>query len=241
MQLYLSGLLPDNTRLPLKKKLCKYLERFVTTNRLELFDRIIKNRTRYITLALEDIYQPHNASAVLRTCDCFGIQDIHVIENKNEYQVNPDVALGSNKWITIHKYNQEENNTLSAIKDLRNKGYRIVATTPHNEDVSLDEFDLNKGKVALFFGTELQGLSNTVINNADEYLKIPMYGFTESFNISVSAAIILHSLTQKLRNSTISWTIPEEDMLAIRLKWLKNTIRRSDLIEKNFLKSNNIE
>ena len=169
------------------KDIIVFLQEFITENRLATFEKVLDNRTRYITVSLEDIYQSQNASAVLRTSDCFGIQDIHVIENKNKYNINPDVALGSSQWLNITKYNQEENNTLQAIQKLKEKGYRIVATTPHTDDVDLDSFDLTKGKIALFFGTELKGLSDLMIENADEYLKIPMYGFTESYNISVSA------------------------------------------------------
>ncbi len=215
--------------------LVKFLEQFVTENRVELFDQVLKNRTRYITVGLEDIYQSQNASAVLRTSDCFGLQDIHIIENKNKYDVNPDVALGSSKWLNLNKYNQKENNTLDAIKNLRGQGYRIVATTPHTDDVNLEDFDLNKGKVALFFGTELHGLSELMIENADEYLKIPMYGFTESFNISVSAAIILHHLTNKLRNSNIEWRLSESEQEEIKLEWLKNTIKKSSMLVDEFL------
>lgn len=216
------------------KNLIKYLKKFLTDNRINLFEKTINERTRYITVALEDIYQPHNASAVLRTCDCFGVQDIHIIENKNKYEVNPDVALGSSKWITLNYHNKNENNTIAAINHLKEKGYRIVATTPHTNDVNLEDFDISKGPIALFFGTELKGLSEDVLNNCDEYLKIPMYGFTESFNISVSAAIILHTLTNKLRKSDIPYHIKNEEIDDILYKWITNTIKKPELIIKKY-------
>ncbi len=206
------------------------LKQFVTPHRWDLFQKVIENRTRYITVVLEDIYQPHNASAVLRTCDALGVQDVHIIENRNQYRVNPDVALGAHKWLSLYKYNQLENNTLEAINKLRSQGYRIVATTPHRDDVELKEFDLSRGKVALFFGSELPGLSDLVLDNADEYLRIDMYGFTESFNISVSAAIILHYLTAMLRRSDISWQLTQEEKQRILLQWLKRTVRNADAI-----------
>jgi tRNA (guanosine-2'-O-)-methyltransferase len=214
--------------------LIEYLRKIVTEHKWQLFNEIIQNRTRYLAVVLEDIFQPHNASAVLRTCDCFGVQDVHIIENRNEYTINPDVALGASKWLNLHKYNQEGNNTLSTIKTLKAKGYRIVATTPHTDDVDLEEFDLKKGKAALFFGSELPGLSDIVMNNADEFLKIPMYGFTESFNISVSAAIILHHLTFKLRNSNINWELSNDEREGILLDWLRTSIKNSELIEKEY-------
>ncbi len=221
----------------MKKELIKYLSKFATEHRIELFDKIIDYRTNYITVVLEDIFQSHNASAVLRSCDCFGIHDVNIIENRNQYKVNPDVALGSSKWLNLTKYNNSRENTLEAISILKNKGYRIVATTPHSNDVNLEDFDLNKGKFALFFGTELTGLSETMLNNADEFLKIPMFGFTESFNISVSAAIILHHLTYKLRNSNINWKLTSDEKDDLKLQWLKQSIKKGDAIEKEFIKN----
>jgi tRNA (guanosine-2'-O-)-methyltransferase len=183
---------------------------------------------------LEDIYQSQNASAVLRTCDCFGIQDVHIIENKNEYKINPDVALGASKWLSMNYYNKTENNTLDAINKLKADGYRIVATTPHTNDVNLEDFSLSDGKTALVFGTELTGISDIVYENADEFMKIPMYGFTESFNISVSAAVILHHLTYKLRNSDIDWQLEEDESDELLLNWIRSSIKKSKLLEKRF-------
>ena len=222
-------------------ELISHLESFISDNRKELFNRVIAYRTRYITVVLEDIYQPHNASAILRTCDCFGIQDVHIIENKNKYEVNRDVALGSDKWLTLKKYKSSKNNSLKAISELRKKKYRIVATSPHQNDINLKDLNLSAGKIALFFGTELQGLTREVIQHADNSLKIPMYGFTESYNISVSAAIILHTLTEKMRTSAIQWKLTEEEKTEIKLLWLKRSIKKSNLIEKEFLmnQSNN--
>ncbi len=220
-------------------RLTKYLEQFITTERLELFHKLLNQRTRYLTVVLEDIYQSQNASAVLRTADCFGIQDVHIIENKNEYQINPDVALGASKWLNLVKYNEQENNTLEAISHLKKLGYRIVATTPHTKEVNLDDFDLSKGKAALFFGTELNGLTEEMIFNADEYLKIPMVGFTESFNISVSVAIILHHLTTSLRKSEIDWQLSDNEKEEILLEWLKKTIKKSSLLIDDFLSKKN--
>lgn len=209
----------------MSKELVSFLQEFITDRRKELFYKTIDFRTRYLTVVLEDIYQPQNASAVIRTCDCFGIQDLHIIENQNEYTLNPDVTLGSDKWINLKINNSGENNTIPTLTKLRKKGYRIVATTPHTDDVDLEEFDLSKGKAALLFGTELRGLSEEAMEMADEYLKIPMHGFTESFNISVSAAIILHQLSEKLRKSEIDWKLNEDEKTEILLQWIKNTVK----------------
>lgn len=216
--------------------LLSHLETFLTPKRLALFNKILDMRTRHITIVLEDIFQPQNASAVLRTCDCFGIQDVHVIENRNEFQDDSEVSLGSSKWLTINKYNSAENNSLAAIQKLKKEGYRIVATTPHTNDQELHNFDIAKGKTALVFGSELPGISDTIMNEADEFLKIPMYGFTESFNISVSAAITLHHLTLKMRQSNnLIWQLSQKEQDEVKMQWIRKTIKRSELIEQRYL------
>jgi tRNA (guanosine-2'-O-)-methyltransferase len=216
--------------------LVKYLSGFITPRRWHNMEKIIRNRTRYITVVLEDIFQPHNASAVLRTCECLGIQDVHIIENKNKYNVNPDVVMGSDKWLTFKRYNTDEWNTPEAISHLRKEGYRIIATSLSGKAKPLNKFELDENPVALFFGTELSGLTDTVIDQADDHLKIPIYGFTDSYNISVSAAIILYDLINRLHTSEILWQLTRSEQNEILLQWLKNSIKRSDLLIKEFLK-----
>lgn len=223
----------------MKEELVKFLSEHVTENRNELFDKVLKDRTRYLTVVLEDIYQSHNASAVLRSCDCFGIQDVHIIENRNKYNINKDVALGSSKWLSLSKYNTEENNTRTALRKLKADGYRIVATTPHTNDIELYDFDVSAGKTAVVFGTELTGISDVVKEEADEFLRIPMYGFTESFNISVSAALVLQHLAHEIRNKNVSWELPIEDALEIKRQWLNTTIKSAELIEREFYNKKN--
>ncbi len=223
----------------MQKQLLKYLSGFITPARLSLFEKILNERTRYITVVLEDIFQSQNASAVLRSCDCFGIQDVHVIENRNEFTINREVALGASKWLNIYKYNQKQNNSLSTIRNLKKKGYRIIATTPHTNEQLLQNFDLSKGKAALVFGSELPGISETIMNEADEFLKIPMYGFTESLNISVSAALVLYEISNCLRKlENIDWKLSDFEKEEIKLGWIRNTVKQSQLIEERFLKEN---
>lgn len=222
----------------MRAELIEYLSAFVTPERWNLFEKVLENRTRYLTIALEDIYQPQNASAVLRSCDCFGVQNVHVIENRNKFDVDREVAMGASKWLNIYKYNKSEQNSIEAIHNLREQGYRIVATTPHEGDINLEDFDLVKGKAALVFGTELTGITEEVKQEADEFVKIPMYGFTESYNISVSAALCLHHLTHQLRFHTdVDWQLKEADKQEVMLEWLRRTIKSSDILEERFLKS----
>jgi len=222
------------------EELINFLSKFVTDNRNELFRNIIKERTRYITVVLEDIYQSQNASAVLRTCECFGIQDVHIVENQHQFKVHQGIVLGATNWINLYKYNRHKHeNTEAAIKYLKSKSYRIIATTPHQDDVDLEAFDLDKGKVAICFGSELDGISTDLFQYADEFMKIPMYGFTESLNISVSAAIVIHHLMYKLKQSSIKYGLSKDEQNRVLLSWLRNSIKKSDHIINHFLKKNN--
>ena len=219
------------------KDLISHLSPLVTNQRWNRFQEVLSERTNYLTVVLENIYQPLNASAVLRSADCFGIQDVHVIENYNEFKPDREVAMGASNWLTINRYNKNENNTLDCIQSLKNKGYRIVATSPHNSQTDLINFDLSKGKTALFFGTELEGLSDVVLENADEHLHIPMYGFTESFNLSVSAAICLYEMRMKMEKENIKWHMTEDEKNQVLLNWLRYSIDRSEILEEDFLKN----
>jgi tRNA (guanosine-2'-O-)-methyltransferase len=219
--------------------LIAHLSEYVTENRLGVFKQVLAQRTRYITVLLEDIYQSQNASAVLRTCDCTGIQDVHIVEDRNPYEINRDVALGSDQWLTLHYYKNREDPIYKAVEDLRGRGYRIVATSPHKEGSTPESFDLQKGKAALMFGTELKGLSDRSLELADEYIQIPMAGFTESYNISVSAAIVLYTLRKRLEASSISWGLGKEEKQSLLLNWLRNSVKMSDKIVEKFIKDYN--
>ena len=215
--------------------LIAHMSECVTENRLALFKQVLEDRSRYITVLLEDIYQSQNASAVLRTCDCTGIQDVHIVEERNEYEINRDVAMGADQWLSLHYYNEGENNIYRAVKSLKKQGYRIVATSPHKEGSTPENFDLQKGKAALMFGTELNGLSDRALELADEYIQIPMAGFTESYNISVSAAITMYTLRKRLELSSLQWKIGEDEQSELLLNWLRTTIKMSDQIESKFI------
>ena len=209
------------------------LSGFVTENRLKRIEEVLQFRTRHLTVVLEDIHKPQNAAAVLRSCDCFGIQDVHIIENQNKFEPNPDVELGSLKWLTIYKYNSKEENTADSIASLKKNGYKIVVTSPHKNDCTIEELDITK-KTALFFGTEMRGATPAAFEQADGFVKIPMVGFTESLNVSVSAAVSLFILTSRLRRSSVDWKLSEEEETEIRLQWLRNSIQKPELLEKEF-------
>jgi len=215
--------------------LIQFLSGFITPERLSLFNKILSQRTNYLTVVLEDLYQTQNTSAVVRTADCFGIQNVHVIENKHAFEVNPDVVRGASNWVSVIQYNGTAMNTPEALQKLRREGYRIVVATPQDHDVDLENFDLKKGKAAIVFGCERPGLTEWAMKEADEYMKIPMVGFTESLNVSVAVAVTLHHLTDQLRNHTnIDWHLTEIEKQKILLDWLRTSIKRVDLLEAKF-------
>ena len=209
--------------------LLTYLEGFITENRKEGFLRVLKNRTKHFTIAMEDVFQLHNTSAVMRSCEVFGIQELNVIEQKFGKSIDKEIAMGAEKWVDINRFSSIQD----CVTNLKRKGYQIIATTPHNDSCLLHEFDITKPS-ALFFGTERDGLSDEVMQQADGFLKIPMVGYTESLNISVSAAIIIQDVTNRLRQSDIHWQLTEEEVLEKRLDWTRKSIKDIEFIERKF-------
>lgn len=213
----------------LDSQLIIHLESFLTERRKTLFHTVLDQRTKHFTVATEDVFQLHNTSAVMRTCDIFGIQDLHVVEEIESKRIDKEIAMGAQKWVDLHRYNHID----TCISELKNKGYRIIATTPHKDSQFLDDFDVTQ-KAAFFFGKESTGLSDKVFKQADGFLKIPMFGFTESLNISVSAAIILQDVVAKLRKTDIYWQLSEEEQLEKRMDWALKTIKSADTILKRY-------
>jgi len=209
-------------------QLLAYLEPFLTERRITLFKEVVSERTRHFTVVTEDVFQLHNTSAVMRTCDIFGIQDLHVVEEIKGKRIDKEIALGAQKWVDLYRYDKID----SCLNTLKEQGYRIIATTPHENAQMLEDFDITQ-KAAFFFGKESSGLSDKVLSKADGFLKIPMYGFTESLNISVSAAIILQEVVLKLRRTEIPWQLTQEEQYEKRLEWTMKSIKSiSGVIKK---------
>ena len=221
----------------INNELLTYLEGYVTEKRKEIFKKVLEDRTRHFTVVLEDIYQQHNSSAVIRSCDIFGVQDIHVIENKYHSRVSKHVARGAQKWLSFYKYSKDTDNTKECISHLRQQGYQIIATTPHNDSCMLHDFDITK-KSAFVFGAEKEGVSDFIKDKADGYLKIPMVGFTESLNISVAVAIILQNLTSELRRNTVNWQLTSKEKEALYAEWIEKSIKNVTKIKEHFLQTN---
>ena len=224
----------------LRKELISYLSSFVTEERVELFQSKIKERSRHLTVVLEDVFQSRNISAAMRSADCFGLQDVHIIENKNKFISDKTVSLGAGEWLNIIQHNKTKQNTQLCIENLKKQGYQIIATTPHNSDITLNEVDIENNKIAILLGTEFTGLSNEALSLADKKMKIEMHGFTESLNISVSAAICCQNLSNQMRKSDVNWKIKENEADEIMLNWLRNTIKSSEEIEQRFFENSKL-
>lgn len=217
------------------KALFEYLSDFVTSHKKARFSEILAQRTRSLTVVLEDIFKPHNASAVLRTAECLGLQDVHIVEQDNAFDYNPYVLRGSGKWLNFHHYNHEsERNIELCFKQLKSDGYTIMATSPHAYAVDYKTVEL-PDKVAVVFGAEETGITPYVQEHADKLIKIPMMGFTESFNISVSAAIILEYFNVHIRKN-YNTALDEKEKFELHLEWFKKVVPNLEMHINHFNK-----
>ncbi|MBQ3751562.1 MAG: RNA methyltransferase [Bacteroidales bacterium] len=217
-----------------RRKLIEHLSQFVTEPRKARLEEVLNNRTRHITVVLEDLYQTQNISAVMRSCECYGIQDAYIVENRNEFEIHKDISMGADKWLTLHHYPHAEHNMKQCIDDLHAKGYTVVATLPDEKKTTIQDLPIDR-KTAFLFGTELTGLSEEAVRYADCNALIPMYGFTESFNISNSAAIILSNFSERLRHSDVDWHLGEDEREALYFDWLQKSIRDPEAIIRHYL------
>lgn len=218
-----------------ERDLLSYLQTFLTPQRKARFTEVLENRTRSVVVVLVDLYQEHNASAVLRSCEAFGIQDVYVVESENEFSTKRDIAMGSDRWLTIHRFGGKQG-LAKCLRTLKKKGFTTVATVLHGKDQSIYDVEAAATTpLALMFGTEDEGLPSLAVDQADLCVSIPMYGFVESFNVSVAAALCLQVLTDKLRASNVSWKLTFDEMEVLRLAWARQSISNCAAIERRFL------
>ena len=204
----------------------------LTEKRKERFEYVLNNRTRHVAMVLEDVFQGRNSSAVMRTADGFGLQDIHLIEKRNAWSKNKTVSKGASNWLTIHRYTDENTALEDCVTALKNKGYRVVATSPYHSGYKPSSLPLDQ-PVAIVMGTELTGISDEVRHLADDFIEIPMHGFSESFNISVASAIIMNRLSERLREECIEG-LSEEDKQELRLRWAYKTVKDPGAILQHY-------
>lgn len=221
-----------------EKLLFHHFSQFVSDHKKSFIEKVLSQRTTQVAVVLEDIYQSQNASAVIRTCECMGVQDVHIVENKSKYHLNTRVLKGADRWMNLVRHQVKDvNNTETCFNQLRESGYRILVTDPSPDGISIHDINPADQKLALVFGNELRGTSPYAIEHGDQKIKIPMYGFTESLNISVSAAICLNSLITKLHALGQGIGLTETEKETMRLVWYRKVVKRSDIIEREFLRA----
>ena len=214
----------------MNSKVLHELRKFISDSKVDMFASISADRTRYLTVVMENVAKTHNASAVIRTCDCFGIQDLHLLQREAVYESVRDISLGAAQWIDIHSQSNQEESTPDYLKRLKSKGYKIICTTPHTE-ISIEDVDIDQ-PMAVVFGTERQGLSQETLEAADELVRLPMYGFTESYNVSVSVAMSVFSLRSRLEKEQFNWKLSEEEQVDIQIKWCELIINNGSKVRE---------
>ena len=208
-----------------------YLATFMTEERFSLFEQTLSRRTTYLTILTENTFHPHNAAALIRHCEAFGVQRMHTIETRCQFDPSQNISRGSDRWLNLVRHSS----TSEALSALKAEGYRLVATTPHRESCTPETFDVKKGKFALIFGTEHAGISDEAMAAADEYLRIPMCGMVESLNVSASAAILIYQLAQRVRAQVEGWQLSEEEQTRLLYDWTRLSVKDAGrILERKF-------
>jgi tRNA (guanosine-2'-O-)-methyltransferase len=219
-----------------EESLLAYLYDFLTPHKQVLIEKILLQRTRYITVVLDDVHQSQNTSAVIRTCECFGLQDVHIAERHGHFETNRRVLKGSHKWMTLHRYREKDGQRVgNCLAALKAAGYRLVAAVPRPGARPYRQLPVD-GKLALIVGNELGGVSEEALSLSDDWVTIPMFGFTESFNLSATVAILLSHWVPALHHSGLPWQLSEAEKQHIRLQWYLKSVRQGAALEKDFRK-----
>ena len=207
-----------------------YLQQFLTNERLSKIEHFSKESSDFVLPVMEDVYQFRNAAAIVRSVEACGFHHVVALEEENVFNPNLKVTKGAETWVQVEKMP----NNLDSLKEIKSRGYRILAVSPEKNATMLPDYEV-KEPIALVFGTELEGVSDEILDFADETLAIPMFGFTKSFNVSVAAAICMYELKQKLMKSGIEYQLSDEKLLELKIRWAKNSIKSSEQILERFL------
>lgn len=207
-----------------------YLKQFLTEERLNKIEHFSQESSDFVLPVMEDIYQYRNAAAIVRSVEACGFHHVIALEEENVFNPNLKVTKGAETWVQVEKMPSN----LNALLEIKKRGYKILAVSPEKNATLLPDYEV-KEPIALVFGTELEGVSNEILDFADETLAIPMYGFTKSFNVSVAAAICMYELKQKLISSDLDYKLSEEKLLRMKIRWSVNSIRSGEEILKKYL------
>ena len=215
------------------QKIFQHLQQFLTDERLEKINHFAPESSDFVLPVIEDVFQFRNAAAIVRSVEACGFHKIIAMESEHEFNPNLRVTKGAETWVEVEKLPHN----LDSLREIKNRGYKILAVSPENNATMLSDYDL-KEPVALVFGTEAAGVSEEILDFADETLAIPMYGFTQSFNVSVAAAICVYELKQKLLRSNLDYKLSEEKLWEMKVRWAMNSIKSGEQILANYLSEN---
>lgn len=192
-----------------------------TSRRQERIESVLLRRQPTLTVVLEDVHDPHNASAVLRSCDGVGVLDVHLVyvdEEPPRQSFGRSTSASAAKWIRIHQHESID----ACYAHLREQGFTIAATALEPDSRDFYSVDLTQ-PTALVFGNEMRGVSEAGIRGADMTVYIPMQGMVESLNISVSCAVSLYEAMRQ-RMAAGMYEEPqlgEAERIEIRDEWLR--------------------
>lgn len=215
------------------RKAFEYLQQFLTEERLEKINHFSVESSDFVLPIIEDVYQFRNAAAIVRSVEACGFHKIVAMESAHEFSPNLRVTKGAETWVEVERLPHN----IDSLKEIKNRGYKIVAVSPENDATLLSDFEIIE-PVALVFGTEKEGVTKEILDFADETVAIPMYGFTKSFNVSVAAAICVYELKQKLLKSNINYKLSEEKLWWMKVRWALNSIKSGEQILERFNREN---
>lgn len=214
-----------------QEEIYEYVSGFLTDERLRKIEHFSQESSDYILPVVEDIYQFRNAAAIVRSVEACGFHKVIAMEQENIFDPNLRVTKGADTWVEVEKMPR----TLDSLKTIKERGYKIVAVSPERNATMLPNYQ-PVAPLALVFGTEWEGTTDELLDFADETLAIPMYGFTQSFNVSVAAAICFYDLKQKLVNSGINYKLSPQKLLEMKIRWAVNSIPSGKAILERYLK-----
>ena len=211
----------------------KFLESLLSPQRLETLRITLDSRLGDISLVLDNLFDPHNMGAITRTAEALGVQDIHTIERDTSLDLSSKVTKYSDKWITFHRHQSISH----CIKALREDGFQILAAQMTRNAVPVQDVEIHANtKIAVVAGNEHAGVSDEICSLADKQVIIPMYGFTESFNVSVATALVLSDFVRKKRAAIApeTGTLTEKRKNRLYDEWLQKAVKKSDTLLRAF-------
>ncbi|MCU7618933.1 RNA methyltransferase [Chryseobacterium sp. PBS4-4] len=216
-------------------KTYEYLKQFLTEERLRKIEHFAPESSDFVLPVLEDVYQFRNAAAIVRSVEACGFHKVVALQEENNFEPNLKVTKGADTWVEVEKLPRN----MESFQKIKDKGYKIVVVSLENNAKMLPDYEITE-PIALVFGTEMEGVSQEILDFADETLAIPMYGFTRSFNVSVAASLCMYELKQKLMKSDIDYKLSEEKLLKMKIRWAVNSVKSGKQILEKYQKDNNL-